>query len=281
MRISLIVCTRNRADQLRRCLDHLAALDYPHDWELVIVDNGSTDATTKIAAKFAGEAHFPVVCGSEPRAGLSNARNRGIALSRGEILLFTDDDCYVATDLLRATDTVFSDPAIGFASGRILLHDPTDFAATINESTVPRLFLPYRRMWTGAIAGANFAVRRTALKAAGDFDPLFGAGAPLQSAEDTDMAMRLGLAGWAGRYSPEMVVSHHHGRKAADIASLHRGYDLGRGAYHAKLFFQRGGRVPALKAWAGIGKRMRARRSALRWECQGALRYIALRCLRS
>jgi glycosyltransferase involved in cell wall biosynthesis len=281
MRISLIVCTRNRADQLRHCLDHLAALDYPHEWELVIVDNGSTDATPTIAADFAARANFPVVCVHEPRPGLSNARNRGIAASRGAILMFTDDDCYVATDLLRATEAIFADPAIGFASGRILLHDPTDYAATINESVMPHLFPPRRRLWTGAIAGANLAIRRAALEAVGDFDPLLGAGAPLKSAEDTDMAMRLSLAGWAGRYSPEMVVSHHHGRKAEDIAGLHRGYDLGRGAYHAKLFFQRGGRLPALKAWAGITRRMRARRSALRWECQGALHYMALRCLRS
>jgi GT2 family glycosyltransferase len=64
---------------------------------------------------------------------------------------------------------------------------------------------------------------------------MMGSGTPFP-AEDVDAAARASRAGWAGTYCPNLVVSHHHGRKAGpDIARLYRQYDIGRGAYHVKL----------------------------------------------
>ena len=201
--LSLIICTRDRAAQLGPCLDAVARVEHAGPWEVVIVDNGSTDATAGIIAAFAAHVAFPVRYVLEPVAGLGNARNAGIAAARGDLILFTDDDCYVEPDVLSAVALAFADPAIGFVSGRVRLFDPADAAVTINESTVPMRFTTRRFLPAGAVKGANLVFRRTTLDAIAEeglaFDPRFGSGALFPS-EDADAAQRASLAGWAGAY---------------------------------------------------------------------------------
>lgn len=272
MTISLIICTRNRAGPLARCLEAVSRITHAGAWEAVLVDNGSTDVTPAVLAAFATQQTFRVETVHEPVPGLSNARNAGVAAARGDILLFTDDDCYVEPDILDKLMAAFADPAIGFVTGRLRLFDPADAPVTINESTVPLRFAPGQFLPAGAVKGANMAFRRAVLEAIGPFDPLFGSGTAFPS-EDADAAMRAALAGWAGVYDPAVVVWHHHGRKAADIAGLYRAYDRGRGAYHAKLIGLKGGFGPALRAWAGLPRRALARPGLLRGEIAGALAY--------
>ncbi len=271
-RVSLIICTRNRAGALRRCLDATSAITFAGAWELVVVDNGSTDATRDIIDAFAAAASFPVVAVGQPVPGLSNARNAGVAAASGDMLLFTDDDCYVDPDILDAVLASFADPRVGFASGRVRLFDPNDAPVTVNESLVPLRFPARRFLPAGAVKGANLAFRRAVLDQIGPFDPLFGSGA-LFPAEDADAAMRASLAGWDGVYDPAITVWHHHGRKAADVAALHRAYDIGRGAFHAKLLGLKGGLRPGLRAWAGLPKRALSRRALLGGELAGAMGY--------
>lgn len=272
MTISLIICTRNRAGPLGRCLEAVAEIDHAGDWELVVVDNGSTDTTPAVVADFAATARFRVVPVFQPVPGLSNARNAGVAAATGDLILFTDDDCYVAPDMLDAAARAFADPAVGYASGRVRLFDPEDFPVTINESLVPLRFPARRFLPAGAVKGANLAFRKAVLDAIGPFDPLFGSGALFPS-EDADAAMRAALAGWEGVYDPAIVVWHHHGRKAADVAGLYRSYDVGRGAFHAKLLGLKGGLRQGLRAWAGLPGRAWRRRGLLQGELAGALGY--------
>ena len=274
--ISLIICTRNRAGPLQRCLDAVGAIAHRGGWELVMVDNGSTDATADVIHRFAETAVMPVRYVSQPVPGLSNARNAGLAAATGAIIAFTDDDCYPQPDFLDRVADAFADPRLGYVSGRILLHDPTDYPATINESTVPLRFPAGRYLAPGAIKGANLHFRREALDAARHFDPLFGSGALFPS-EDVDTAARVGRMGWDGAYDPAIVVSHHHGRKAADIGSLHKAYDIGRGAYHAKLLIEDKALGEAVRGWRGLPRRVLHRPSTLWWELSGALRYAAAR----
>jgi glycosyltransferase involved in cell wall biosynthesis len=278
--ISLVICTRNRATQLQRCLDAVAHLVADDRFELVLVDNGSTDATAAVIARFEAAAPLAVRAVVEAAPGLSNARNAGVAAANGDVLLFTDDDCYVDSGLIAATRAVFADPAVGFASGRVRLFDASDYPTTINESTAPLRFVARQFLPAGTVKGANLAFRRIVLEAIAEnglpFDPLFGSGAHFAS-EDADAAMRASLAGWVGVYAPDIVVWHHHGRKAGDVAALHRTYDVGRGAFHAKLFGLRGGLGPALRAWAGLPRRAWRRPALLRWELAGAWRYLRLR----
>jgi glycosyltransferase involved in cell wall biosynthesis len=270
---SLIICTRNRAGPLRRCLDYIRLIEFKKSWELVIVDNGSTDDTEAVIKAFAKEIDIPVIYIYEKIPGLSNARNAGVKNSSGELILFTDDDCYVDPHFIDVAHEKFSDPAIGFVSGRIRLFDPDDYPATINESTTPLRLEAGKFIPAGTLKGASMAFRRKVLDQIGPFDPLFGSGAFFPS-EDADAIMRASLAGWVGLYEPAMIVHHHHGRKAADIGSLHKSYDIGRGAYHAKLLFIPGGQKIALKAWAGLAKRLFVRRSLFYWEMYGAIHYF-------
>ena len=101
-RISVIICTRNRAHALRESLDsvRIAAGDGAPSVELVVVDNGSTDSTYATVETWAKDLppELPVRLVREPRAGLSIARNTGVANARGDIILFTDDDCRLESD---------------------------------------------------------------------------------------------------------------------------------------------------------------------------------------
>src|SRR5689334_18992740 len=99
--ISLILCTRNRASSLRPCLDALAALDFdPRSWEMIFVNDASTDHTDEMLRAFADEVPFRTVVVRNQQPGLSRARNTGVEAARAPLIAFTDDDCYVAPDYL-------------------------------------------------------------------------------------------------------------------------------------------------------------------------------------
>jgi hypothetical protein len=232
--VSVIVSTRNRGASLLRCLEQIAAIRSDAAWELVVVDNGSSDETPEVLRSFAARVPIAMRIVTEPMPGLSRGRNAGVRAARGRILVFTDDDCYVRPDLVDQYRRIFADPAIGFAGGRILLHDRSDYPLTINESNEELRFQRGRPVPCGIIQGANFAARRAALSAAGEFDVRLGSGTPFP-AEDWDMLTRLAAGGWAGGYFPGPTVSHHHGRKPHEARKLIRTYNIGSGAVLAKL----------------------------------------------
>ncbi len=250
MFLSIVICTRNRAEQLGSSLRAISLMHRPDSFELVVVDNGSTDNTATVIRDFASEASYPVTLVFEGNPGLGNARNAGWRRARGDIIAFTDDDCYVDRDFAHAVIAAFKiHNSLGFLGGRILLHDPTDLRITIQESTENLNFPPGKLVPAGAIQGANFAFRRSALEAVGGFDPLLGAGTPFPS-EDVEMVSRLSAQGWGGLYTPDPVVYHHHGRKtAADAEKLRRGYDYGRGAYYMAIMLHQGLRLQTLRFW--------------------------------
>lgn len=231
--VSVVVCTRNRARQLAACLDHFRRQETAVRWELLIVDNGSTDDTRSVADAFVAELGVPACTLFESARGNGAGRNAAIARARGEVIGFTDDDCYVASDYVEQLASTFRGHAVDYIAGRILLFDPADAPVTIAESTVPQ-DVPANRPVPGAfIQGANMAFRREALVRQGGFDPQFGAGS-LFAGEDWELAMRISDAGGAGRYEPAVVVWHHHGRKLADVPALLRFYFIGEGALYAK-----------------------------------------------
>src|SRR5690349_18157570 len=96
VRISLIVATKNRASRLEPFFAAIERLQFDKSWELIVADNGSTDNTAELVRAFGARVTFPVRYVYQNEPGNSNARNAGIAASRGELLAFTDDDCYVS-----------------------------------------------------------------------------------------------------------------------------------------------------------------------------------------
>jgi glycosyltransferase involved in cell wall biosynthesis len=249
--LSFIVCTRNRCAKLPGILKSFAALKTNHAWEVLFVDNASTDDTAGVingADDLGGRLKYLRV----DRIGLGAARDASWRQAQGRIIAFTDDDCYLAEDYADALLAVYqTHPDVGCVSGRILLYDPTDARMTINEATIPVTTPPYRFVEAGTLQGANISFRRAVLETIGGFDPDFGAGTPFPC-EDIDAAAATVWSGFAARFDPAPVVWHHHGRKDSDIKTVVQGYDRGRGAYYAKYVLRPDSRNAYLRGWWDI-----------------------------
>lgn len=236
---SVIVCTRNRCSALAQLLESLTQLVTPRElsWELVIVDNGSTDGTSVLLDAFADR--LPIHRVFEPRKGISRARNAGLRAARGAILAFTDDDCLPAPDWLSAIVREFTRaPGLAGLGGRVELHDPRDFPITIRTSRT-REALTSAYQLPGLMVGCNMAFARWTVATVGEFDITLGAGTPVGSAEDTDYLYRALLLGLRIEYVPEVFVAHNHGRRQIEeIGQLKRNYARGRGALLAKYLLR-------------------------------------------
>src|SRR4051812_1500415 len=123
--ISLVIATRNQGPRLSTCLSFINAIDTHLQWELIVTDNGSSDSTPRLLDAFVRSVTFPVTILREPVPGLGRAHNRGWRAAQGEIVAFTDDDCYVLPILLDEAVNIFADSRIGYCGGRIELYDKT------------------------------------------------------------------------------------------------------------------------------------------------------------
>ena len=227
--IALVVKTKNHGDRLDPFFSAIKSLQCARPWELILVNNGSTDDTSMRLQAFASEFHGQVIVLDEPRPGTGWACNTGWRATVAPIIAFTDDDCYPEPDYLMNIQGVFADPSLGFAGGRVMLYDPTDAPVTINESQNEALLRPYSFVWAGFLHGANMAFRRQVLVDIDGFDDGFSA------CEDADLALRALAAGWKGKHDPRFMVYHHHRRKPGrDTEMLQRSYDVGRGKYYMK-----------------------------------------------
>ena len=177
--VSVIVPVRDGESTVGACLDSILATDYPADRrEILVVDNGSSDGTAaKITAR-------PVTYLREDRRGVSNARNRGIAASKGEICAFVDADCVVEPQWLTELVRPFRDPEVG-AVGGDLQHLPP---ATAAERQAVRLLGDWQTFSFTSDPPypitANAAYRRDVLERIGHFDP------NMTRAQDVELGLR-------------------------------------------------------------------------------------------
>jgi glycosyltransferase involved in cell wall biosynthesis len=249
MKISHIICTRNRADQLRVTLGKFnTAQMKSHQIELVLVDSDSTDGTMKVMEEFAGT--YPETKIVSAGKGLGRARNAGIDAAKGDLIAFTDDDCYLDENYYAALRQQFTEPhQFHYGMGQIELYDKTDDRrianALISRLTVIR---PGTALPTGTFQGANIFFLREVFDKAGKFRDDMGSGTPFPC-EDIEFATRVSLAGFTGIFTPIVKVFHHHGRKTgskeADETVI--GYEIGRGAYYGSMIVD--GRTEAWKLW--------------------------------
>jgi len=240
LKISLIICTRNRVQSLPVALHSVAvaaaACPQAHV-EIVIVDNGSSDGTHEATLAWARtwDPNRMLKYVFEPREGLSIARNTGIHNASGDIIAFTDDDCTLTEgyfhDLMAHAS---QDRQAVIRGGRIELGDPTDLPFTIKvEGHSARL--EHGTHPGGFISGCNMTMSRDVVRRLGLFDERFGVGSAFRSAEDTDYVYRALLAGVAVEYVPDMAVLHFHRRRTPDeIRLVHAAYQFGNGALYAK-----------------------------------------------
>jgi glycosyltransferase involved in cell wall biosynthesis len=236
VKASIVICTRDRCARLKTLLSSVADADAgAMTLDLLVVDDGSRDATAEIVASFAKAAEFPVVLLQQPRRGLAVARNRGLRAARGELIIFLDDDCVISRDYFKEAAARFAgEDAPVLRGGRVELGDPADAPVTIRTSPEVTRLSAYGDPG-GFILGCNMAVTRAAAHLIGPFDERFGPGALLRSAEDTDYVLRALLAGVTVEYVPDMTVYHHHGRRSSEaISRVHRDYEIGNGGLTMK-----------------------------------------------
>lgn len=212
MKISVIICTRNRAAFLSDTLGSLARTRIPDGWtvELVLVDNGSTDATRETAFAHA-PAGMPLRYRMEPTPGLSHARNAAVRTATGDVLLFTDDDVRVPHNWIAPmADPIVMGTADAVAGGVVLappLRRPwmtPDNTQVLAETTALDPACP-RRM-----VGANMAVGRHVFNIVPGFDDELGAGPnALGFGEETLLSYQLRMAGFRLVSAFDVEVEHH------------------------------------------------------------------------
>ena len=219
--VSVIIPTYNRAHCLPRALAGLAAMQVPPrlNWEIIVVDNNSTDSTRAVVESFAASSGLDLTYVFEPQPGSSRARNAGVARARGGILAFTDDDARVSPNWLAEIARAFENPACMGAGGRCvpdwsgvqrpawLVTQGPDFVAAgilldlnLGAEVMPTQVAPW---------GLNMAFRRAAFERYGGFRTdlgIFGGVRLLD--EDTEFGKRLIRAGETVLYLPRAVVYH-------------------------------------------------------------------------
>ncbi len=227
--VSVVICTRDRSQQLEACLNSLQNLDkYPD--EIIVVDNApTTELTKKVVDKFPQVRYV-----LESRPGLSIARNTGIKSAKSNIIAFTDDDVEVHPNWIERVLYGFQDPKVMVVTG-LMLPAELETAAQVafhrgtsgfNWECRPIIYdteyfenrKPFGTPVWQIGAGANMSLRRQIIDIVGDFDERLGAGASGCS-EDSEFWYRVLAAGWICRYEPSAVVYHYH---RGDLNSLKR-----------------------------------------------------------
>jgi GT2 family glycosyltransferase len=294
--ISVVVCTRNRPEQLRGCLTALQRVTY-EPLEVLVVDNAPTgDQTRDLVMAFAqADPRFRYT--SEQLPGLSRARNHGLATAKFDLVAFTDDDITVDPGWPAALAAGFSsDPSAVCVTGVVVpsaLNTGAEryfdsryawgeaFEAQrydLGEHRPPSRLYPFTAGIFGT--GANFAVKRQVVAELGGFDCLLGAGGPGRGGEDLDMFLRLVLAGGRICYVPSALVWHQHRSETATLAEQIYSYGYGLGAYLAKHLLNRDFSVSFLmRGFTGkaidTGSRMQS--AAKSSQLNGLARQLALR----
>lgn len=217
MKYSIVIATYNRAADLRDTLRSLASLQPDGPWEVLVVDNNSSDDTRAVVVEAAAGFPADLRYVFERKQGRSPALNAGIAASRGEIIVTTDDDVRVPADWLNAAARGLSMLACDYVGGRVLPiwgaprpawlpnHGGKQWAviALLDYGDQPIEF--------GARVplGVNMAFRRDALARAGGFDPDTGRKAgTLLGQEVREWCIRARQAGLRGFYVPDMRLQH-------------------------------------------------------------------------
>jgi glycosyltransferase involved in cell wall biosynthesis len=231
MKISVIICTYNRADCLKRTLNSIVAMSVPEDllWEIIVVDNNSSDDTKDVVEEFRTSSGLNVVYAFEGEQGLSYARNRSIREAKGEIIAFIDDDVVVDGNWLVRVCEVFETHKPAVMGGKVLMQ---------GELAVPKWFskgvsdplggfdrgdgiIIADNHYNGLVGiGANMSFRREVFDAVGLFRTDLGRkGNKLGMGEETELYWRIKNRGEKCIYYPAAFVHH-----CVDSRKMSKGY---------------------------------------------------------
>ena len=242
--VTVAVCTRDRPEDMRRCLD--AFMQLPDDGqEYLVIDNcPSSDATEQIVKSYGERVRYV----RENRPGLNIARNRALAEASHEIVAFNDDDAVPDPGWLRALRRNFADPEVLCVTGLTMPLELETAAQEMFEQYSPfgRGFCrqefwgsPEMALAAGRVgAGANMALRRSTLAKVGPFDEALDAGTRTQSGGDTEMFARILARGYHIVYDPAALSWHRHRRTWEALRQTAYGYGVGIYAFWASLLLR-------------------------------------------
>lgn len=229
---TVAVCTRDRPEDLRRCLRALMQL--PDDGqEILIIDNAPSTEATRVVVEQCPSIRYV----REPRPGLNVARNRALREAQHEVVAFIDDDAAPDAGWLRALVQNFDDPLVYCVTGLTM---PLELDAEAQEwhesySTFVRGFR--RRVFDGtsfnptaggqAGSGVNMALRRSVSEKLGPFDEALDAGTRTRSGGDAEMFSRILSAGYRIVYDPQALNWHRHRRTWGELRRMAYGYGVG------------------------------------------------------
>ncbi len=233
--VTVVMCTRNRPDQIGPAVTSVLANEYP-SFELVVVDQ-SDDDRTGATLRGLGATHPNLRYVHTPIPGLSRAYNVGVRAATGALLAFTDDDCVAPRNWIASIAQAFSDePDADMLYGQVLLpeslRDRPEQVPTLPITVSARL--SKRDGFRIYGMGANFGLRRRLFERIGGFDEILGGGAPLRSSQDYDFQYRAYLAGAVILLRPEVAVDHYGARTPDQWPATHRAYGIGDGAFYFK-----------------------------------------------
>jgi O-antigen biosynthesis protein len=212
-RVSVVICSLNGEATIRDCLEGCTQLDYP-DYEVIVIDDGSTDATAAIARQYG------VRVLSTPNRGLSNARNTGLELATGSIVAYTDDDARPDPHWLTYLVHAFAH-SDHVAVGGPNIPPPGDGLVAHCVSNAPGgpMHVLVSDSEAEHIPGCNMAFRREALEAIRGFDPRYRA-----AGDDVDLCWRLQERGWTIGFHAGAMVWHHRRNSVRTYWRQQKGY---------------------------------------------------------
>lgn len=224
--LSVIVPTHGRPEALARCLNALTGQRHPADrYEVIVVDDGAAGPQpARIEARREG---LEITLLRQERAGPATARNRGAARARGELLVFTDDDCAPAPDWLGRLARAHAEEPRAALGGRTVNAIAGNAYSETSQLLIDYLYGYFRANPSSLrfVTSNNLAVPTEGFREVGGFE----AGFPLAAAEDRDFCDRWLEAGRSIRTVPEAIVAHHHRLTLSRFLRQHFGY--GRGAF--------------------------------------------------
>ncbi len=199
--VSIVVPTLNGERRIGACLHALSRQVTGREFEIVVVDDGSTDGTATEAKRFSGVRLI-----REANAGPAAARNRGAREARGSILLFTDDDCIPMPNWMDAMLAPFSDPEVVGAKGVYRTRQSSVIARFVQIEYEDKYRLTARERDIDFVDTYSAGFRRDSFLQIGGYDTSF----PVACAEDVELSYRMAARGWKMKFVPDAIVYHTH-----------------------------------------------------------------------
>jgi glycosyltransferase involved in cell wall biosynthesis len=241
MKLSVIIVARNEEHTIGTQLEALAQQAWSQPWEVIVADNGSTDGTTAVVARYEGRLPHLRLVDASGRVGGAYARNVAVDVARGEAIAFCDADDEIAPGWVAAIgDALEQYDFVGSRFDHQKLNPQADrgYGLTVQTTGLGKLWYPPHLYHVGT---SGLGIKTAIYKAVGGFD------ANLQRLGDTDFCIRVQLAGTQPHFVPQAVVAYRHRNESGAVFRQARLW-----AQHNAMLYKRyrpqGARIP--HAWS-------------------------------